>query len=206
MTWDVDSVREFSCSLLSQCLAQACTPDCCNPRMVSYAVSPAKKGSAPKLSQFLPPINIEFSAPRVVPDPRFSYLEQPVPCSWPGPGQCSHPYRRIRIPCPCRVDGSAFGSICVHREARRGVRIKDGSSRRSGIYSGGERGDAISKSNSERRVLQAPSKTAEKTPKIKNTCKQRPGKLATGGVFPTHGPFIQPTPVVIFTFSSSVKP
>ena len=39
-----------------------------------------------------------------------------------------------------------------------------------------------------------------------NTSKQRPGKSPTGGMFPTHGPFIQPTPVVILTFSSSVKP
>ena len=50
----------------------------------------------------------------------------------------------------------------------------------------------------------AVTKSAARTPSGESS-RQRPGKSSTGGVFPTHRPSSQPTPVVILTFCSRVK-
>jgi len=49
------SVRSCSCLLLMKCFAYNCTPANCIPRIVSYALTPTKNGSAPNPSQFRPP-------------------------------------------------------------------------------------------------------------------------------------------------------
>jgi hypothetical protein len=46
------------------------------------------------------------------------------------------------------------------------------------------------------------AKSARRTPRGESS-RQRPGKSSMGGIFPTQRPYIQPTPVVTLTFSSS---
>ena len=46
------------------------------------------------------------------------------------------------------------------------------------------------------------AKSAKRTPRGESS-RQRPGKSPMGGILPTQRPFIQPTPVVTLTFSSS---
>jgi hypothetical protein len=46
------------------------------------------------------------------------------------------------------------------------------------------------------------AKSAKRTPRGESS-RQRPGKSLMEGIFPIQRPFIQPTPVVTLTFSSS---
>lgn len=66
---------------------------------------------------------------------------------------------RSRISLRFHLDSSC------HRETRRGARIKERSSRCSGVYPSGEGGDIIGKPHSERRVLQVFLESTENTSK-----------------------------------------
>ena len=141
--------------------------------MVSYALTPAKNGSAPKPSQFRPPWAMR---PMFIIGP--SAMLTPLPT-------CSSP---IAIP-----------------RARRSERFHLHFAQKISL-------EAHKTKNNVRTYVvaaltpagKAVAKSAKRTPSGESS-RHRPGKSPTGGIFPTQRPFIQPTPVVILTFCSSVK-
>lgn len=78
--------------------------------------------------------------------------------------------------------------------------VEDGSLHSCGVCP--NESDITSAPPIEWRVLQAPLKSAENVPVQGEELrpKRRQGKSPTGGVFPTHELFTQPTPAVMFTF------